>query len=160
MFNRTKNSRIKNYFVDVLGLNPIQDHIPDSVMPSIQPVVEADKKVCNIVRGTTGTGTTATIYTTPSDQDFYLTSATLSWSKDATATAVSCNISATISNTTQVIINLAGLTLTAEQNSNTIVLDPPIKIDRNTAITLNNGTNVANIRSAGTIIGYTEVSGV
>jgi len=60
-------------------------------------------------------------------------------------------------NGTQIrIISLVGLSLASWADNTSQSFPHPLKIDRGTAITVNSGTNVANITVSGTICGYTE----
>jgi len=128
----------------------------DSELQTLTPVVEIKPKT-NIVRSQTAfNATSATVYTTPSDKDFYLISAALSTSKDATATSTTSSITSTIDAASgQDILRLGLLTLTAERNSIATQFNPPIKIDRGAVITVKNDTAVGNIRSVASIAGYT-----
>jgi len=100
--------------------------------------------------------TGGTIYTVPSDRDFYLYGVTLSVSKDVTSTSTSTHVSIVINGSANNVISIAGTTLTPLQDSVTLSLSKPIKIDKGTNISLFNTTNVANIISKATIIGYLE----
>jgi len=83
-----------------------------------------------------------------------LVAAQLSLIKDATATSTSTRINATVDNTATPILVLQGITLTAQSDSISLSLPIPLKIDRGTAITTTNTTNVANILTSATIFGY------
>lgn len=100
--------------------------------------------------------TSATIYTTPTDQDFYLVAAYLATIKDATATSTSERILATINGASTNILRFLSFTLTAETRDTQITLPIPVKIDRGTTITVNNGTGNANISTTGGIYGYVD----
>lgn len=160
MYQRVKNTRIKNYFIDILKLNPIQDSIPDYVRQDIQPTVEVDKPFSNILRRASCINTTtATIYTTPTDKDFYLTGANISLTKDVSATSTSSAINVTIDGVTQVLTEIKGISLTVQSDCMSVSLTHPIKVDRNTAITLTNATGTANVSSVACIQGYIDVQG-
>lgn len=130
------------------------DTLP-STMNILTPVIPITR-YCNIVRRQEAINVlTATIYTTPTDKDFYLTAATLSFIKDATSTSLSSTIRVVIEGITWQILSLAQLTLTAQSGNQSISFPFPIKIDRGTNITVQNNTNVANVATYGTIMGYT-----
>lgn len=136
---------------------PLAENVTLPVNNSIQPVYEVKKKICNIVRSSTATNSTSsTIYTTPSDKDFYLSSYVLTVIKDATATSISTRISVIIDGATQVLSRIDGITLTAQAHTITLGLPIPIRIDRSTNIVVTNTTAVANVIGAATIVGYTE----
>lgn len=160
MHNRLKNSRIKNSFIDVLGLNPIQDRIPDTVIPSVQPVFNVGATRCDVCRYADASNSTAvTVYTTPVDKDFYLSSVVLSVVKDATATSVRSAVVVRVDGTDQRVISIPGFSTTAQNQTVSITLSPPIKVDRNTVVSLTNSTNVANVTASACIQGYTEIQG-
>lgn len=131
------------------------DNVGVEVNPIIQPVIQITR-TCNIVKSTQASNTlTATIYTTPSDKDFYLTSASISMIKDVTATATRSYITAIIEGSTVAFCDIASFTTTVHNEAMSMTFPVPIKIDKGTNIVITNDTNVANIRSRGTIIGYT-----
>ena len=113
----------------------------------------------NIVRrARAANAISSTIYTTPTDKDFYITSVSISNTKDVTATSVNSDVRATIDGVVQNIIELSYLTLTAQNMSSAQNFVCPIKVDRGTVISVNNNTNVANIGTTGVITGYTVES--
>lgn len=141
-----------------LDLNRIFDLKGEStniIADFIQPIVPITR-IINIIRNATGTNATSTVlYTTPSDKDFYLTNASLSLIKDATATSNISTITVVVEGVTQRIISIIGLTLTAQAETNYKNFNIPIKLDRNTAITITHSTNVGNVSANGIIMGYT-----
>jgi hypothetical protein len=130
------------------------DFLPDEVSGPVATIAISPK--VDIVRAGTATGTSTTIYTTPTDKDFYLTGIQLAMIKDATSTSTSTNIDCQINGTTAVLINIPSFTLTAQTLSENIQYIFPIKVDRGTALRVRNSTGTANITSIGTIYGYTE----
>lgn len=122
------------------------------------PVVDVtpwNNKSADIVRFNVATNsTTSTIYTTPSNQDFYLTGAVLSTIKDATATSTNSGLNVVINGQTLALLSISSLTLTAQNQTVSLSLSVPVKIDRGTNITVTNGTNVANVTSRGNIVGF------
>jgi len=123
---------------------------PVAVIP-LNPVVR-------IVRagGSSATGT-LTLYTTPSDKDFYLTTAILSMIKDVTCDATGgINLNAVIDGVTKEIIVYGILTLTAQADTIVCNCPVPIKIDRNTAITVSGTYTAGTMRRSATVHGYTE----
>jgi len=124
--------------------------------PFVQPVFEVGNKVAHIAKEIVATNaTSATIYTTPADQDFYLTNCTLSVTKDATATSIKSGIYVSVEGVAALTVaTITGITLTAQQEAISCNFYPPIKIDRNYAITVRNSTNVGNITTGATIQGY------
>jgi len=161
-FNETQNKDIVNFTQDKLKMNPVTDFLPKQVVPSIQPTIEVNRQVCNIVRhGVQTTTGSITVFTTPSGTDFYLNSVYASFNKDATcdsATGV-YTLSTTIEGTARRLLDFPIFTTTAQSNELTLSFPIPLKIDRNVAIAFS-GTFTAGacVRCAG-ITGFTEEAG-
>jgi len=130
------------------------DHIPSDVLPFITPVMEIFPFNSKIVSATLLNSASSTIYTTPADKDFYLTSVTLGVTKDGTSTSTFSAVNVIVDGLTNAVISIPSLTLTAQTGNNSVTFFKPIKLDRNTAITITNSTATANIRSGCTIVGY------
>lgn len=133
-----------------------QTNTPSGAFTPVSDVNPAHNRVCNIVRSTQAVNATAaTIYTTPTDQDFYLTAANLAVMKDATSTSLFSSIQVLINGAQQRTLRLNTITLTADSRSQEISFPVPIKIDRGTNITIENNTGIANITTGATIYGFT-----
>lgn len=114
------------------------------------------QRFSNIVKSNLGTNTTSsTIYTTPSDKDFYLTAASLGFAKDATATATAVTLEVTVEGVAQNILVLPTVTLTADARAVANNYPIPIKLDRGSAITAKASAGVATILIRAAIQGYT-----
>jgi len=100
------------------------------------------------------TTTSAAIYTTPADKDFYLTSCSLSGAKAVGDSGTSAVVAVTVSGLVANVLLIAGITLTADAQSVAIAFPVPIKVDRGTAINCNIGGTWTSVRAA--IQGYTE----
>lgn len=132
------------------------DNLSSNVAEVIQPTVEISP-YANIIRHINLTnGTAATIYTTPTDKDFYLTSCMLSFVKDATATTTIITLRGNVGGANYYFIYIGHLTLTADSNMLAMAFPVPIKIDRGTNIQITSSTGVANIYITASIQGYTE----
>jgi len=149
-FNQSLNHDLNRIF-DFKGENT------NEVADFIQPVKEITPRI-NICRNLTSTNSTGgTIYSVPSDKDFYLISASVSVIKDVTSTSGYTRILATIDGVSQILLSIVGLSLTVQNDVVSIYFGPQgIKIDRGTNITLANNTNVANITGQACIHGYTQ----
>jgi len=112
--------------------------------------------VARICQGTAGTAATNTIYTTPTDKDFYLTAATLSYVKDASSTATLFRYRVFVNGVQKEIITFPAISLVAGQDAVTVTLDPPLKLDPGTIVVCTTDSTVANVKVAGNIVGYTE----
>jgi hypothetical protein len=153
------NSETKKEINDAIRGNAVSNIAPTQLANQVIPVIDVNPKNlrrCNIVRaGVASNAISGTIYNTPADKDFFLCSSTISLTKDATSTSTSSRMNVIIDGATQVINRIDGFTLTAQQQTSNITFSTPIRIDRNTSITVTNTTNVANVTNGGTITGYT-----
>jgi hypothetical protein len=153
------NSELFKELKDGIKLQQLRDVIPSQLADKVVPVMEVNPKLlrrANIVRQTTITnGTTATIYGTPTDKDFFLTTATLTFIKDVTATTTLISLRATVDGVVQHILTIPSLTLTVHSGEVAISLPSAVKIDKGTNIIIASATNVGNISISGNITGYT-----
>jgi len=157
-----QNSSTVRELIKAAGLTA-GDGIPTRLAESVVPVIDINPshaRVCDIVILTAPSSSgNATIYTTPSDKDFYLVSASLGVIKDATcndATGNASSIVITVNSVQQSLLQIAGITATAQMENFSSFFPVPIKIDRNTAIVLSGATFTlgVKVRSAG-LVGYT-----
>ena len=136
------------------------DNIPNQLAEKVVPVMEVNPKLLRrteIIRHNDATNaTSASIYTTPANADFYLTHLTISTMKDAGSTATFSAISCVIDGITRYAATLGFITLTASRDSLSINFSTPIKIDRNTSIGIVNSAAAANIITICSIGGYID----
>lgn len=155
------NTDLTKELKDGAKIQQIRDVIPSQLAEKVVPVMEVNPKLlrrCNIARSDVAINATAqTIYTAPTDKDFYLCGASCAVIKDATATSTNTAVvcSPAEGGNTANVISIAGLTLTAQENCNSIMFSPPLLIKRGTAIQVTNSTNVGNVTGRGFIYGYT-----
>lgn len=155
------NSELLKGMQDSAKLQTIRDRIPDQLADKIVPVMEVNPKllrVCNIVRGANkATTASATLYTTPTDKDFYLTGIALSYTKNVTCDTATgaLNVTVYIDGALQTLFSLAKLTLTAEEKTGSITFPIPVKLDRNTPITYGTTWTAGAMIQAISIVGYT-----
>jgi len=128
----------------------------DEVSEMIQPVVVVEPGV-DIARSVNLTnGTAATIFTTPADKDFYLISATVAVIKDVTSTSTGTFVQVFMPDGTgNAILRIPGITLTPQSGQMSISYPVPIRLARNTVISVNNTTATANISAQACITGFT-----
>lgn len=131
------------------------DALPSELDETIVPVFDV-RPPATLCRSQTAsnTGAAQTIYTTPTDQDFFLTSASLSLIKDATATSTGTNIRVTIEGVARIILAITSITLTAQQAQMQQSFPFPIKVDRGTNITIEHSAGTANVLGVATIQGF------
>lgn len=127
------------------------EEIGDEIIPVV--VVE---RYANIVREAEGAGTgTVTAYTTPADKDFFLTGFNMNYSTDAACDTTSLSVQVFIEGVSRLLIRRKKITLTAASETVVREFSKPIKIDRNTAITLVCSFAAGNCPRSLTICGYT-----
>lgn len=152
------SSSLTKEVVDVARLQLAREPVPIDLGTTIHPVIDINPKHarrCNLVRSvgvTNSTGTT--IYTTPANQDFYLAGGCLSVVKDATSTSTYTRLRIFVEGVARDVVVIPGLSLVAQQMGLNLTIQDPIKVDRNSIISLGNETAVANITSNGSIWGY------
>lgn len=103
------------------------------------------------------TGTSVTIYSTPSTTDFYLTGVSLAIIKDATCDTItgSISVTATVNGVSKSLVRIPHITLTAQTSELSISMVAPLKIDRNTNISISAPSFTAGtFQRAATIQGF------
>lgn len=152
------NSNLTKEIIDGAKLQVQDGNIPSEIGNTVLPTMEVNPnllRICNVVKmNSLNNALTETIYTTPSDKDFYICSASLTMNKDVTATTTNVNLTCTINGQSATLLRIATLATTADTNSISINPRFPIKIDRNTTISLTSATNVANVRAGASVIGF------
>lgn len=155
------NGEVVNAYTNDLNLQPTVSKVLNSNSDFVQPTYDfSNTRLINVVAfGNSANTTTTTIYTTPSDRDFFLTSANFAWAKDATATSQNFSLRSTVygGGVTQ-ILQGAGITLVAMNGQQGINFNPPLRLARGAAVTLNSSNAVANTNMNGTIMGFTKGS--
>jgi len=147
-FNNTINKSMSDTF-------NLKGESTDEILDNIVPVVIVEPKVDIVIGSTLDNGTSLTLYTTPTDKDFYLTTAQMNVIKDVTSTSNRSRLLVTINGVSQQLLTLASLTLTPQNITVAQNYRIPIKLDRNTGVIITNSTNVANISTSASISGYT-----
>jgi hypothetical protein len=154
------NKEVMLKLAETANIQIAKESIPNQLAEKIVPTFECNPhllKTANIVREIPiiSPAVSATIYTTPLDKDFYLTSATLSLIKDVNATSISTEVRVTIEGQSRKILTIAGLSLTPQTAEKEISFSKPIKIDRGTNIYVTHSTNVATASASACITGFT-----
>lgn len=156
MVTISQNSEIAKRILRDLKIS-ISDGVPSQISNQIVPVLISNpERTPNIIKQASAINSTSSvIYTTPTDRDFYLTNVNIANIKDVTSTSALSYVACLVNGAPSIIVSVSGLTLTPSSASNTISFPYPIKIDRGTQITVNNSTNIANVSTTASIIGYT-----
>lgn len=140
-----KNSDTIKRLLEDAGIQTSIEDVPRELARKILPVLISNpERSCNIIRNKTTSGT---IYTTPTDRDFYLTDCFIT-NMDNAGNFID-DITVVIDGATQVICSCCGTAGIA--NSTTLNFTVPVKIDRGTNITSVKNT----ILSSFGIAGYT-----
>lgn len=135
---------------------------PQGMQNTIVPVIDMtprfhDLAIISKGSSATSSGTSTTVHNISSDKDFYLTAASLGLIKDATNDAATGNLSlqGTSNGSSALILRIPVLTLTAQNNTISLVFNPPLKLDRGTSISTSQGTFTAgNYVRVSCITGY------
>lgn len=153
-----RNSDTLKELREASQLQQASEPTPTALSQQVVAVMEVNPKLlrrANTVKsGTASNALTQTIFTTPTDFDFYITGACLSMIKDATSQSVISTISAFVNGANQRVLAISGITLTAQADTIYATFSPPLKVDRGTAITVTNSNLTANVRADASIIGY------
>ena len=139
------------------------DTIPSELAEKVIAVMETNPKILKSYTviasaAETNPAAAATLYTTPTNQDFYLCDVSLELIKNATSdlsTGIFCSLTAVVGGVTRTLMAIPGITLTAQTASKTMTFAHPIKIDRGSAI-LVVGQSAP---SVGTYIRYCSITG-
>jgi hypothetical protein len=136
------------------------DSTPSEIADKVVPVMEVNPKLLrniNVVKDISSVATGAvTIYTTPTNQDFYLTNIVYCASADVTADNVYFRIIATINGQAVNLINMRKISL-REFNQNVVLNLPlPLKIDRGTTIQISSVWTVGSSNHHACIYGYID----
>lgn len=150
------NAELVNEARKAVALNANIDIPPSQVGDAVQFVCEVNPRLtryANIARsGYTNAGN-STIYLTPIDRDFFLTFAAISQDKAIGESQTNASLSVnTEDGRTCQIVGVPGITLTAEHDKMTATFNPPLKLQRNSQVTI---TKVAaNGNVYGSIVGF------
>ena len=142
----------------------ISEGFPERLAGSVVPVMEVNPKnfrVCNIVKDITqgaSTASASTVYTTPTNKDFYLMGFNFTISKTALCDSASGShaVSVVIGGATVNLGRITSITLEAQNIILSHDYTKPIKLDRGSTITFNNVTYTAGVcLKSCAIVGYT-----
>lgn len=149
------NWQVTQEIIQALKLDINVDKIPQPI-PVVEVGVQSIKKGVSASQSCTN-ATTATVYTTPTDRDFYITGGNLTFVRDATATSALFGLGYTDENGgSQNLLTFAGVTLNACWGSTQTPQMHPIKVKRGTNIVITSSTNVGNFKATGQIYGFID----
>jgi hypothetical protein len=156
------NSDLTKELREGAKLQTSTDSIPSQLAEKVVPVMEVNPKLlksCNIIRHVNNAASGSnTIYTTPTDRDFYLVTAWLSYTKNVTCDITTGAVAITAQaeeGSAFTILGLANFTLAVESDSGQISFPTPVKLKRGTAITMSGTFTAGAMSRSGGITGYT-----
>lgn len=130
------NGAVMQRITSELGIQEIK--AISKVNENIQPSLDVNPKYSRVYNVGERTSSGAiTLYTTPTDKDFFLTYARIALIADANQDGVVASLSATIDGVSKYILHIDKFTLTATISTLQQAFPHPIKIDRNTSISVN-----------------------
>lgn len=136
------------------------ESVPTQLAEKIVPVVSLDLqyKEIKIASATATDATTATLITSSTTKRTFITSASLTISKDVVSTATSSGVYCFPlgAGGAGVLAFIRYEPLTAGQFHQVITFPFPIEIEKGTIVTVINSTNVASIDTTGTVFYYEE----
>lgn len=145
------NDFLNSLKLDVAGGDKAPNETSDKIVLTYD---YANAKYTNIVKFDSSTTTAdLTIYTTPSDRDFYLTYAQISIAKNATDDGTNTSMTIVVGGATVTLISIRGLTTTAQDQSAGLSFPIPIKLDRGSAIKVIHSTTAGAMAKSGHIGG-------
>lgn len=165
---KSKNNEVQKAIQQITNLTTNDGKLPlefEDKAKLVFPIGAFNNKFCDILATLTKTTTAnGTIYTTPTDRDFYLSSVQISVIKDATCddgSGTGVSIAVTINGVTTSVISIGSLALTAQNGAVSLNFIAPLKIDRGTTILLSGGSfTVGSKVRTGTISGFTYQSDI
>ncbi|MEK9171058.1 MAG: hypothetical protein AAB789_01970 [Patescibacteria group bacterium] len=154
-----KKTELIKEVIDVAGLGSM-DKKPSRLLDFITPVIDINpnhNRILNVIKSTKlATSGQAVVYTTPTNQDFYLVTASLQSTDDVTSDNTETILAVKVGGTTELPILIhkkPSVTLFREFSG--IYLGPiGMKLDRGTTITLDNSFTVGASTKAVVITGY------
>jgi hypothetical protein len=154
------NSDLSKEIIDGAKLQTSRDLMPTELGKEVIAVMEVNPRLTKPARicksAVLTNATSATLYTTPTNQDLYITSCSIGFTKDATATTTELSIKCFIDGANPRILATGLITLTAQTGNLSIPFPHPIKVDRNTAVTIAASTNVGNFNCIALFSGYLD----
>lgn len=148
---------------DGAKIQQLTDAIPTQLQGTVVPVMEVNPKLLrrtNFIKSVNRTTSgNATLFTTSSDVDTFITAVQLAFIQDATcdgAIGTPARLSVVIGGVSTVIIDLPALTLTACADATAVTFPHPLKIDRGSTMTLGGSTYTAGLKvRVATVYGFT-----
>lgn len=139
----------------------IADGFPQTLQNTVVPVMDMtpSNHYLTQVKSNLTSSNTATIHTTDANKKTLLFGFTFSISKDATSDAAtgSATISAVLAGVNTPICRIPYITTTSERQIVSVILQNPILVDKNSAITVSRGSSTVGTFRMDSVIYYTEI---
>jgi len=143
---QVQNPEIGQYIRDAAKIT-LAEGFPQNISPTIQGIIDLSPKLNKRLKSASAVGTTSASSNTilaASESEKYVTGMMLSFVKDSTCDVASGSISISLTQegdaSSTTILRLAVLTLTAQERALFVNLPNTIKIKKNTAISISQGT--------------------
>lgn len=157
------NSNLTRELVEGAKIQQNHDIIPNQLAEKVVPVMEVNPNMLrsiNLIKtsGNSATGS-VTVYTCPSDKDFYLYGVCMSYTKDVACDNVSIALQASLSedgSSATVISEMLSQTLTAESRTLNKDFTVPLKLRRGSALILVGAFSVGALTKKCQIQGYVD----
>ena len=136
------NSELTKELVDAGKLQINMGSIPNQIADKVVPVVEVNPRLLKVSKvlgsliGKNVTTAGTSIIAADNTKDYFITEIIISNSQDAACDNTNIKIDCTIGGGGKVLFSMRKPTTTAQNFTNIIPLSTPLKIDRNTAVTL------------------------
>lgn len=151
--------QVSTKIVRAAGLQPGADAIPKRLGEVVLPVlvVNEDPEKFIVRRGIATDTTSVTIFTTPTDRDFFIMSAAVSTAHSVLSVSTFTAVQFVPRNGLATnALEIRTEPLTALQEHNSISFPEPILLNRGSAIVIVNSSGTPSIDSVGTIMGFTR----
>lgn len=139
----------------ILGLQSSKEQPPSTLAPTVQAIVDIVPRITTVVRrASSATTGGATLYTTPTDKDFYITFVDMAYSKDAANDTTEVYIDCVINGSTTRIMSLNVVAATAQADGKIVSLPYPVLVDRNSVVRIVSNFTAGTLNRQGTVGGY------
>jgi len=137
---RINRSDVIQKAVNDLSLSASDEKIPNETLDKVQLVYSLNKQFSNVcvTNAYTTTQTLVTQYTIGANEDFYLTSFSISNMSDVTADNTLIRLKVTINGISRELCTMVKLTTTAFSDSISMSFPYPLKLDKGTTIQFGN----------------------
>jgi hypothetical protein len=155
------NSDLSKELIEGAKIQQNFDKVPNRLGDTVVPVMEVNPKMmrrANIVRGGTSntSSSTSSIYTTPTDKDFFLTTVSYYVIKDAASDNIVNTVVVSVDGSgDQTLLSVPGITLTASNYGTSINFPSPIKLTRGSTIRMSSSFTIGVLIRGLNITGYT-----